>query len=171
MRRIEVLALIVFTAAAMAQPSPRLRDLNSFAGTWTCNGKAFATPWGPEHPTTATIHVVWDLGAYWLHADYAEKKTASNPHPAAGHVYWGWDELEKKFAGHFVNNFGGHEVIASDGWHGDTIIWTGQMNTPQGPMATRDTFVRKSGREITHTTEAQMKGAWSELDAETCKKK
>lgn len=164
------IALLAATALAQPTPSPHLGDLRLFAGTWQCKGTTFATPWGPEHPTVATIHVQWVLGRYWLHVEYAEKKTARNPHPAAGHVYWGYDEGEKKHVGYFVNNFGGHERIESEGWNADTIVWTGRMSAGGSPIATRDTFVRKSATEVAHKTEAEMNGNWMTLDAETCKK-
>jgi hypothetical protein len=172
-RFLATITLVLFAATAFAQPapSPRLGDLQSFAGTWTCTGKAFQSPWGPEHPTTATIRVIWDPGRYWLHAAYAEQKTARNPHPASGHVFWGYDEASKKFIGYAVNNFGGHETIESDGWKGETIVWTGTMQGAGASIPTRDTFTRKSAREVTHLTEAELGGKWMPLDGETCRKK
>jgi hypothetical protein len=34
-----------------------------------------------------------------LHAAYAEQKTARNPHPASGHMLWGYYEASKKLDG------------------------------------------------------------------------
>lgn len=154
------------TAFAQSSPPPDLQNLKSFAGTWRCTGTAFKTQWGPEHPTVATIHVTWILDSYWMQATYAEEKTAKNPHPAAGHAYWGYDPQSKRFVGHAVNNFGGHEAIESDGMKGDTLVWSGNM----GGVATRDTFVLKSAKVVTHTTELEIGGQWLAADAETCAK-
>jgi len=172
MRKLFVLIAILLATAALAQPKPstHLGDLSSFVGDWTCHGKTLASQFGPEHPTTASIHVSWVLGSFWLQAQYAEKKTPQNPHPASGHVYWGYDEMTKKLTGFGVNNFGGHVKIESDGWHGDTIIWTGTMSAGGATFGTRDTFIRKSSREVSHTTQAQMGANWTTIDEETCKK-
>src|ERR1051325_10286817 len=126
MRAISVLVATLLAATVLAQPkpSPRLGDLKAFAGEWTCKGTTFTSSFGPAHPTAATIHVSWVLGSYWLRAMYAETKTPKNPIPAAGHVYWGYDEQTKKLTGYAVNNFGGHVKVESDGWKGDTIVWS-----------------------------------------------
>ena len=172
MRTISVLiaTLLASTVIAQSKPSPRLGDLKAFAGTWSCKGTAFKTQWGPEHPTAATIKVWWVLGSFWLKAEYTEKKTPQNPHPAAGHVYWGYDERTKSLMGYAVDNFGGHVVIESDGWHGDTIVWNGTMSVAGMSFPTRDTFIRKSAKEVSHTTQAQMNNQWMTLNEETCRK-
>ena len=165
-----VLSFLATTLFAQPQPSERLGDLKHFAGDWRCTGKAFASAFGPEHPTTAKIRVTWVRGRYWLFADYAETKTAQNPNPAAGHVHWGYDERTKKFTGYAVNNFGGHSTIESDGWHGDTIVWTGTTSVGEMTFKTRDTFIRPSARVVVHSTEAEIQGRWVTLDEETCRK-
>src|SRR5690349_14633041 len=100
--------LLAATVVAQPKPASRLADLNAFVGNWTCKGTAFQTQYGPQHPTVATIRVTWVLGSHWARAEYAEKKTPQNPNPAAGHVYWGWDERMNSLMGYAVNNFGGH---------------------------------------------------------------
>jgi len=171
-KRVYVVIFTILAASAFAQtaPSSRLGDLKPFAGSWRCTGKAFKTQWGPEHPTIATIHVTWVLNSFWLHANYAEQKTKSNPHPAAGHVYWGYDEKLKKLAGYAVNNFGGRVAVESDGWNGDTIVWSGEMSAGGTSFPTRDTFVRRNKSTIEHKSEAQVGGNWIELDTESCRK-
>lgn len=174
MLRICLVTLTLLATTTLAQqpkPSPRLAGLNAFTGTWRCTGTAFASPWGPEHPTAAKIRVAWVLGGFWLEADYAEQKTAKNPNAAAGRVYWGHDDQKKKLSGFAVNNHGGSVSIESDGWSGDTIVWNGTMSLAGMTIPTRDTFVRKSAREIAHKTEAEMNGQWVQLTGETCRKK
>lgn len=172
MLRTHTALILTFVAtAALAQaPSPRLADLKEFSGNWTCKGIAFASPWGPEHPTTAKIQVQWILGGYWLNAQYAETKTPQNPKPAAGRVHWGWDEQKKTFTGYAVNNFGGHVTIDSSGWQGDTIVWNGMMSIGGTTFATRDTFIRTKAGQIRHMTEAQQNNQWNKLNEETCRK-
>jgi len=174
MTRFSLVVVMLFAATAVAQPAPpskRLADLTHFQGTWTCTGKAFASPWMPEHSKVATIHVDWVLGGYFLNAVWVERKTASNPRPAAGHVYWGYDEQTKKFAGWAADNFGANGPIASAGWDGDTIVWTGSFTVNGVTINTRDKFVRKSAKQIDHTTEADMGGTWTLFNQETCLKR
>jgi hypothetical protein len=163
-------ALVVVPTFSQPKPSPRLADLKPFAGTWRCSGKAFASAWGPEHATRATIHVVWKLRGYWLAIDYEEVKSAGNPHPAEGYVYWGYDEGTQKLTGHAVDNGGGHSTIESTGWEGDTIVWSGPMHVAGMTIASRNTFVKKSASEIRHMTEAEIEGKWQKFDEETCRK-
>ena len=71
MARISFVVLMLLASTAVAQPAPpskRLADLAHFHGTWTCTGKAFASPWMPEHSKVATIQVDWVLGGYFLNA-------------------------------------------------------------------------------------------------------
>ena len=172
MRPVYVLiaTLVAATTLAQPQPSSRLGDLKAFAGNWRCTGTAFQTNWGPEHPTTAKIKVTWVLGRHWLNVQYEEVKTKQNPNPASGHVHWGYDEGTKKLTGYGVNNFGGHVFVESDGWQGNTIVWSGTMSAGGASFQTRDTFVLNNPREVRHTTEAEMGGHWMKFDEETCRK-
>ena len=174
MVRISFVALMLLAVTVAAQPTPpskRLADLHDFQGTWTCTGKALASPWMPEHSKIATIHVNWVLGDYFLNAVWVEKKTASNPHPAAGHVYWGYDEQAKKFVGWAADNFGANGPIESTGWAGDAIVWTGSFTVNGHAINTRDKFVRKGPKQIDHATEADLGGTWTLFNQETCLKK
>ena len=167
------LLLLVFLASgvfAQTAPSPSLEELEVFEGFWNCNGTAFASAFGPERPIRATIRVEWVLNDFWLNSEYVERRTGKNPAPAAGHVHWGYDEKTQKLTGYGVNNFGGHIKVESDGFTGDTIVWSGTMNVGLASFPTRDTFIRKSSREIEHMTEADIGGQFVTLNRETCKK-
>lgn len=170
MALVAVSALATIPALAQPAPSPHLEDLEIFEGFWNCNGMAFSSPFGPERPIRATINVEWTLDDFWLNSEYTERRTGKNPKPAAGHVHWGYDELTRKFTGYGVNNFGGYIKVDSDGWIGDTIIWSGTMNIGGTAFPTRDIFFRRSTREIQHRTEAQLDGQFVALNEETCRR-
>src|SRR5262249_3731596 len=47
--------------SAGPMPSAELKKVAYMAGDWTCTGKTFASPMGPEHPVEATVHARWQL--------------------------------------------------------------------------------------------------------------
>jgi len=164
--RLIALGLLIATSA-LAQD---MKSLNAFVGTYKCTGMSFASEMGPEHPTTATVTVASVMGGKWLETHYTENKTAKNPMPFAVVTYWGWDAGQKKFISTGVDNMGGHGTQTSSGMSGDMLVFEGSMAMGPAPITFRDTFTIK-GNTATHAGAMQdKKGAWKELDKETCKK-
>ena len=172
MKRLVCLAVFLVATAALAQKPPaELKQLDSFAGSWSCKGTVFAGDWGPEHPTVFKIVTKWSLGGQWLFTDYVESKTAKNPHPMLGMALWGYDTDLKKFVGGWVDNSGMYQTQQSDGWNGDTIIFTGPMHGGgMSGMTGRDTFMKKSAHQIDHVYEAENKGTWKTVEKDSCHK-
>jgi hypothetical protein len=155
---------------AMKRP-PELAQLDFFQGTWSCTGKAFASPMGPEHATSANVHGVKTVGDMWIHISYDENKTAANPVPYHVGVYMGYDAGKKNFVENCVDNFGGYCTQSSSGWNGDTMIFEGTANGSGQALGVRDTFVKKSANELTHTGDMQGDDKkWTKTDEETCHK-
>jgi len=170
----KIVCLFLFLAATAAfaqKPSEKLKELKPFVGTYVCKGITFASDFGPEHATVATVTGTWTLGGYWLNVDYKETKTAKNPMPYRGTIVMGYDEAAKKFVTGFVDNFGGYGTQSSDGWEGDKMVLSGTVH--MGPMMPegRDVFVKKSAKEMTHMFEMKLpSGEWKKMDEETCKR-
>jgi hypothetical protein len=167
-------ALLLAASATLAQPAPKpapeMSQLKYFAGSWTCSGNAPASPFGPAHQTKTSIMLKSDLDGFWYAGTVTEMKTASNTHPVKGMLHFGYDATAKKFVQVWVDNFGSWSAEMSPGWQGDTLVWTGDQ-TIMGEKATaRDTLVKKSDTEFTHKFELNMKGQWSPIVDETCKK-
>jgi hypothetical protein len=158
------------TLAAPPGPSPRLAELQYFAGHWTCKGTAFPFMGMPEHKTTATIEGTWTFDNHWLQFHYKEPKTATNPAPVEVQYHWGWDEQTRKFASSAVDNGGGHFVQDSPGWDGDKITFEGDMHIGGKTMRFHDVFTKVSTSTLIHRGEAVMDGKWTKLDEETCTK-
>ena len=150
---------------------PELAQLDFFQGNRSCTGKTFASPMGPEHATTATVHGTRAVGDMWLHISYDENKTAANPAPYHVGVYMGYDSGNKKFVEGCVDNFGGYCTLSSSGWNGDTMVFEGTADGSGPTVNVRDTFVKKGANEMTHTGEIQGENKqWSKTDEETCHK-
>jgi len=149
-------------------PAPELKQLAFFAGTWSCKGKAEASPMGPEHPTQATVHVGNDIGGFWYVGHYAEKKTAANPHPMVFHFVQGYDATAKAFSMDCFDAFGGRCHQTSAGWQDDKLVYSGE-STGGGPATpVRDTFTKKGKAGLEHAGEMQVEGKWVFTDHETC---
>jgi hypothetical protein len=148
---------------------PELDSLDFFVGNWTCTGKTFASPMGPEHETSAKVHASKEVGDLWIHITYDENKTAANKMPYHAGVYMGYDAATKKFVEGCVDNFGGYCTQSSGGWNGEVITFEGTANGSGQPIGVRDTFIKQGAKELVHAGE--MQGAdkkWAQSDKETC---
>lgn len=169
--RMLAVALCLITVAAFGQTNPKLKELQIFVGTWHCTGTAFASPWGPEHPTTATVNGSWILGGAWLQIEYTEAKTAKNPHPYAVHDLMSYDQEPKAFVSGSVDDMGGYATAQSPGWQADKLIFSGPMHGGGATIKSRDIFTKVSANEVRHASEMEEKdGKWKKLDEETCKR-
>ena len=68
-------------SAAARKPAPEMNRLKPLIGSWACSGEAFASPFGPAHPTTGTQTFTPALGGFWVVVRNAEDKTPQNPAP------------------------------------------------------------------------------------------
>ena len=166
--------LLLVAASALAQerpkPAPEMSQLKYFAGSWKCLGDAPASPFGPAHKTQSTQTVKSDLDGFWYAFTLAEMKTASNAQPVKGMAHIGYDAKGKQFMMMWADNFGTWSTEMSPGWQGDTMVWTGDQMMMDEKATARDTFVKKSDSEFTHKYELNMKGQWTPILDETCKK-
>jgi hypothetical protein len=170
-RSVCLLVFLVATAALAQKPPAELKQLQPFDGKWSCKGIVYSGEWGPEHPTTFKVDSRWSMGGQWLKTDYVETKTAKNPHPMIGLSLWGYDSELKKFVGGWVDNSGMYQTQQSDGWNGDTIVFTGPTHGGGMPSMTgRDTFTKKSAHQIDHLFELDMKGTWKTVEKDSCHK-
>jgi hypothetical protein len=177
---IAALALTTLSVAAKeapaAAPAPpavpvEIDQLDFFAGTWSCSGKAFANPMMKEHATEGTVHAARSVGKRWMHVSYEEKKSAANPMPYHAGVYMGYDSAKKTFVQNCVDNFGGYCSQSGGGWNGDTMVFEGISNGSGNAIGVRDTFTRKGANQLTHMGEMQGDDKkWNKTDEETCHK-
>ena len=158
--------------APAMKPDAMLRQLDYFAGTWQCSGTAYQTPMAPEHPTKGDVVMKWGLDGYWLPFSYTERKTADNPMPFAVNGFLGYDAKAKQLVMGSVDNMGGYSTASSDGWNGDSIVFTGPWHMGAMLVTGRDTFTKKSANEVTHLAEMMPEGGqWMKLGMETCTRK
>jgi hypothetical protein len=166
--------LLLAASSALAQqapkPAPEMSQLKAYAGSWKCSGDAPASPFGPAHKTQSSLMLKADLDGFWYTGPMAEMKTASSSQPVKGMLHLGYDPKGKQYVMVWVDNFGSWANEMSTGWQGDTMVWTGDMTTMGEKTGARDTFVKKGDNEFSHKFELNMKGQWSPIVDETCKK-
>jgi hypothetical protein len=168
--RIIAVVICLATVAAFGQSNPKLKELQTFIGTWQCTGTAFASPMGPEHPTKATVHGSWILDGSWAEVAYTEEKTAKNPHPYAVRMLLSYDTQPKAFVSGAADNMSGYSTAESPGWMSDKMTFTGPMHSGGATMKARDIFTRVGTNEVRHESELEMNGKWVKLDQESCKR-
>jgi hypothetical protein len=168
--RMMAVVVCLVTVAAFGQSNPKLKELQTFAGTWQCTGMTFASPMGPEHATKATVNGAWILGGSWMEVRYTEVKTAKNPHPYAVRMLMSYDEQPKAFVSGAVDNMTGYSTSQSQGWVDDKMTFAGPMHSGGATMNSRDIFTKVSKNEVRHESEIEMNGKWVPLDKETCKR-
>jgi hypothetical protein len=156
--------------AGPPKPAPEMKQLDFFMGTWKCDGQMKATPMGGEHPMKTTATGKSDLDGFWVNVRVEEKKSKESPTPIKGNFQMTYDATGKKFHGLWNDNYGGWGNATSPGWEGDKISFTGDMYGMGQKMGSRDSFTKKSDKEMVHTGEMQMGGKWMVLMEETCKK-
>jgi hypothetical protein len=153
-----------------ARPIPELDQLKSLEGNWRCDGKVPAGPMGPEHTYKATFKVKKDLDGYWYVAEYEQRKSKDNPAPIRAHAYFGYDGGTKKYVLNAFDNLGGLMAETSPGWDGERLVATGDGTAMGQKVAFRETFTKKSERELTWLGEMKMGKDWMVVGNDTCKK-
>jgi uncharacterized protein DUF1579 len=167
-----MLAVVVclVTVAAFGQSNPKLKELQTFVGTWQCTGITFASPMGPEHATRGAVTGAWILNGSWVEVRYTETKTAKNPHPYAVRMLLSYDEQPKAFVSGAVDNMTGYSTEQSPGWMDDKMTFTGAQHGGGATMNVHDIFTKVGKNEVRHESEMEVNGKWVKLDQESCER-
>lgn len=111
----------------MPKPSPELKKLEYFTGTWTMEGDMKPGPMGPGGKWTGTEQLKWMDGGFFLVSQSGFKSDSMGS--ATGTAYMGYDVNDKMYTYDAFNTVGESEhakgMIDGDNW-----TWTseGKMN-------------------------------------------
>jgi hypothetical protein len=167
-----LLALPLALAASaqdMPKPAPEMAQLAFFEGSWTCDGKMFATPMGPAGEMKSTADVRKDMNGFFQTGTI--KGTMPNMPPFEGRFHATYDPGMKRFVMLWVDNMGGWAQNTSAGWKGDVMVYEGDGHMAGQTMKGRDTFTKNGTNAMKHGSEIQVNGKWIPSAEETCKKK
>jgi hypothetical protein len=160
--------------AKMEAPKPyaELEQLKFFAGNWSCDGKAPASPMGPAHDFKATNNAKWELDGFWMMHSREVKKSKDMPMSFVGRAWNGWDKAASKFVFAGADNMGGWINLTSTGWTGDKMVYEGDSMMMSGKKKVRLSFMKgKTPNEMTaEFAVGDDKGGWNPPITESCKK-
>jgi hypothetical protein len=107
---------------ARATPAP-MHDMRYFVGHWDCAGRFPSS----GRKIASTMRFRMDLDGRALVKHHADK-------PPAGYQAieaWAYDARDHRFQATVLDNGGGARTMLSEGWHGDTLVWT--VRSPKKP--------------------------------------
>jgi hypothetical protein len=163
-------------AAAPATPPPapkpaaELDQLKLFEATWRCEGKQPAGPMGPEQDYKSTFKGKKDVESFWISFEYSQKKSKAHAMPIIAKGYLGYDPAAKKYVSMGVDNMGGSVTESSPGWEADKLTFTGDGQMSGQKISFRETYTKKSDKEMIWSGEMKMGKDWIPVGTDTCKK-
>jgi hypothetical protein len=155
---------------ARPTPAPELAALAPLEGSWRCEGTTPAGPFGPEQSYKATLKVKKDLGDFWYSVDYEQKKTKHGPPPVKMRGFIGYDTAAKRFVTTSADSMGGWATVTAAGWQAGKLLFTGEMSAMGQRIQFRETYTKKSDREIVAVGELKMGKDWITLGNDDCRR-
>jgi hypothetical protein len=152
------------------KPAAELDQLKMFEGTWRCDGKQPAGPMGPEQTYKSSFKGKKDVDSFWLAFEYAQKKSKVHTMPITAKGFLGYDPTAKKYVTMGVDNMGGSISESSPGWEGDKLVFSGDGQMGGQKISFRETYTKKSDKEMTWSGEMKMGKDWINVGTDTCKK-
>jgi hypothetical protein len=155
---------------AGTKPAMELEQMKVLEGSWRCDGRAPATPSGPEHAYRSTWKFKRDLDNFWWAAEYQQVKAKANPAPLKARGFLTYDSVAKSFTMMGVDNAGGTTHEISSGWNGDVVTLAGDANLGGKKVPFREVITKKGDREFTWRGEMKVGGDWMTLGEDRCRK-
>ncbi|HEX3902019.1 MAG TPA: DUF1579 family protein [Polyangia bacterium] len=152
------------------KPAAELDQLKMFEGTWKCDGKQPAGPMGPEQVYKSSFKGKKDVDNFWLTFEYTQKKSKVHPMPITAKGFLGYDPAAKKYVTLGVDNMGGSMNETSPGWEADKLTFVGDGQMGGQKISFRETYTKKSDKEMVWSGEMKMGKDWIPVGTDTCKK-
>jgi uncharacterized protein DUF1579 len=152
------------------KPAPELDELKLFEASWKCDGKQPAGPFGPEHEYKSTLKGKKDVDGFWVAIEYDQKKSKLHPIPIKAKGFLGYDAATKKYVSVGVDNTGGWIMESASGWEGDKLVFVGDGSMMGQKISFRETYTKKSDKELVWTGEMKMGKDWISVGSDDCTK-
>ena len=160
-------------AAAPPPPAPELaKNLKPMEGKWKCEGKFPESAFGKAHTSKAKFEgPKSDLNGYFYAARYEETKGKDNPNPYVMNEVIGFDPSKSELVRTDTDGMGGITHLASKGWDGDKMVWSGETMAGPQKLQFKETQTKKSDKEYVIAMEmAGPDGTFAPLGELDCKK-
>jgi hypothetical protein len=112
------------------RPSPELKKLRYFIGTWNISGEMKPTSFGPAGKFTGTHRNVWSSDGLSLTSNWDEQRTGSSD---SGQATYGYDSSGKTYTYHSVDTSGEKEDSVGS-VDGQTWTWLSNQRLPDGSV-------------------------------------
>ena len=136
------------------KPAAEMSNLKVFDGSWNCEGKSEASPFGPAGTSKGTVRSHSDLGGYWQ-SGMVKSSMTGMPGAMEGMFHMTYDPGTKQYVMLWVDNMGAYSHETAPGWVGDKIVFSGDMAMGGKKMTVRDTFTKGADGSLTHGWEGQ----------------
>ena len=147
-----------------------MSNLKAFDGSWTCEGKAEASPFGPAGTMKGTVKSHTDLGGFWQ-SGMVKSTMAGMPGAMEGMFHMTYDPGAKQYVLLWVDNMGAYSRSPPPaGWQGDKIVFNGNMSMGGKKMGPATRSRRPPTGRLKHDWEGQIDGKWPLTGNETCRK-
>ena len=157
-------------APAAPKPAAELDQLKLFEGSWRCEGKQPAGPFGPEQEYKSSFKAKKDIDNFWIAIEYDQKKSKTHQMPIKARGFLGYDQTAKKYVSIGADNTGGWISESSPGWEADKLVFTGDGSMGGQKVSFRETYVKKNEKEMTWSGEMKMGKDWVAVGTDSCKK-
>ena len=119
------------TSAPVQKPGPEHKKMETFVGTWSYEGDAKKTVFGPAGKVTGTDVYEMLPGGFYLQHRYDEKNPLGN---MKGTEIWAYDPVKKVYTNNYFNSTGewGSGTFTING---NTWAFTGSAITYDGKTA------------------------------------
>jgi hypothetical protein len=142
-----------------------------FIGSWSCDGKMPAGPWGPEAKMTSKLGFKMDMNNFWMILDGEQKSMGAQPMTMSFRGNNSYDPSTKKLMRMDYDSMGGIMHMSSPGWEGNKLVFSGEGMMMGQKMKIRHTMTKKSDTEFASAFEtAGADGKFSPMGDDVCKK-
>src|SRR3954452_1431925 len=144
-----------------AMRQAKMQEFKWLIGEWAFENRVRATPTTPAY--TDTYFYSYEL------ADNASRYTVSG-HGAKARPYLTFDPLSNRWMMTFTEGLFG--VLQSDGWAGNSIVFTGPLTMLGIDCELRQTITRRGENDFHILNEEKLPdGSWRETDEFNCQRK
>ncbi len=157
-------ALLVMAQAPPApKPTSEHKRLGYFVGTWTFEGEAKASPFGPAGKFSGTERDEWFSGGFFVvsHEDF--KDPSGKAGKALGIM--GYNPEEKVYTYYAIERGMAFAHTSKGAVQGDTWTWNGEAKVGDKPMKIRVTVKEESPTSYTFKFESSPDGkTWTTVE-------
>lgn len=141
-------------------------------GVWDCQGTAAGSHLGAGHAIRSTFELTTGVGGMWIVLRCLEARTPENPDAIEVINHWGLDRTTGRFVRTFHASTGAWGTGHSDGFAGDTLVWSGEIHQSDGrTLPYRQTITRTGPDALREEFAVLEDGSWRVRGELACRRR